>query len=184
MKIELTSIAGVWVITPRVFQDPRGCFMETFQRERFEAAGLPCDFVQDNLSFSCRNTLRGLHFQNPGGQAKLVQAIQGEIFDVAVDIRLASPTFGQWFGHRLSDANKRQMLIAAGLAHGFCVLSETAHVTYKCTDYYAPTQEHGIHWSDPDIDIEWPIDNPLLSEKDRAYPRLKDLSRAMLPVKE
>jgi dTDP-4-dehydrorhamnose 3,5-epimerase len=181
MEIEATPIEGVWIVTPRVFQDPRGFSMETFQRERFEAAGLPGDFVQDNLSYSNRNTLRGLHFQNPAGQAKLVQAIQGEIFDVAVDIRVGSPTFGQWFGLRLSGTNNRQMYIAEGLAHGFCVLSETAHVTYKCTDYYAPAHEGGILWSDPEIGIDWPVDNPLLSEKDRTYPRLQDLAPENLP---
>ncbi len=181
MEIESTRIDGVWVVIPRVFTDPRGYFMETFQRERFEAAGLRGDFVQDNLSFSTRNTLRGLHFQNPKAQAKLVQVIQGEIFDVAVDIRPQSATFGKWFGHRLSDTNNRQLYIAAGLAHGFCVLSETAHVAYKCTDYYAPEHEGGILWSDPDIGINWPVDKPLLSEKDQNYPRLRDLLRTRLP---
>ncbi len=158
--------------------------METFQRRRFEDAGLPCDFVQDNLSFSARGTLRGMHFQNPGGQAKLVQVIQGEIFDAALDIRAGSPTFGQWFGLRLSDTNNRQLLIAEGLAHGFCVLSETAHVAYKCTDYYAPDHEGGILWSDPDVGIEWPVENPLLSEKDSRYPRLRDLPQEKLPLKD
>ncbi|MDJ0723213.1 MAG: dTDP-4-dehydrorhamnose 3,5-epimerase [Desulfobacterales bacterium] len=180
MEIQATPIDGVWVLTPRVFSDPRGFFMETFQRERFAAAGLPSDFVQDNLSFSSRNTLRGLHFQTPRAQAKHVQVIQGEIFDVAVDIRLGSPTFGQWFGIKLSSANNQQMLIAAGLAHGFCVTSETAHVLYKCTDFYAPEAEGGVLWSDPDIGIDWPVENPLLSEKDRQYPRLKALPREML----
>ncbi len=180
MKIESTGIDGVWVVTPRVFADPRGHFMETFQRERFEAAGLQGDFVQDNLSFSVRNTLRGLHFQNPRAQTKLVQTVQGEIFDVAVDIRPESPSFGQWFGTRLSAANKRQLYISAGLAHGFCVLSETAHVAYKCTDYYAPEHEGGILWSDPDIDIEWPVTDPVLSIKDQGYPRLREIPREKL----
>ena len=181
MEIEATGIDGVWVITPRVFEDPRGYFLETFQRARLEAAGLQGDFVQDNLSFSVGNTLRGLHFQHPHGQTKLVQAVQGEIFDVAVDIRPASPTFGKWFGTNLSAANSRQLYIAAGLAHGFCVLSDTAHVAYKCTDYYAPQYEGGILWSDPDIGIQWPVVHPLLSEKDQAYPRLRDLPREQLP---
>ncbi len=177
MEIQASDIDGVWVITPRVFEDPRGYFLETFRRERFEAAGMQGDFVQDNLSFSVRDTLRGLHFQNPNAQAKLVQAVQGEIFDVAVDIRPASPTFGKWFGTRLSAANSRQLYIAAGLAHGFCVLSDTAHVAYKCTDYYAPQHEGGILWSDPDIGIDWPVAHPLLSEKDQRFPRLRDLPR-------
>jgi dTDP-4-dehydrorhamnose 3,5-epimerase len=182
MEIQTTPIDGVWVLAPRVFSDPRGFFMETFQRERFAGAGLPSDFVQDNLSFSSRNTLRGLHFQSPRAQAKLVQVIQGEIFDVAVDIRLGSPTFGQWFGTTLSSADNRQVMIEAGLAHGFCVVSETAHVLYKCTDFYAPEAEGGVLWSDPDIGIDWPVSNPLLSEKDRQYPRLKDLPREKLTV--
>ena len=180
MEIESTRIDGVWVVIPRVFTDPRGHFMETFQRKRFEAAGLRGDFVQDNLSFSTRNTLRGLHFQNPKAQAKLVQVIQGEIFDVAVDIRPQSATFGQWFSHRLSNTNNRQLYIAAGLAHGFCVLSQTAHVAYKCTDYYTPEHEGGILWSDPDIGIDWPVETPLLSEKDRTFPRLRDLPHTRL----
>ncbi len=180
MEIETTRLDGVWVVTPRVFTDPRGYFMESFQRERFEAAGLQGDFVQDNLSFSTRNTLRGLHFQQPRAQTKLVQVIQGEIFDVVVDIRPASATFGQWFGCRLSDTDPRQLYIAAGLAHGFCVLSETAHVAYKCTAYYAPMHEGGILWSDPDIGIDWPLKTPLLSEKDQAHPLLRDLPQEKL----
>ena len=184
MEIETTHIAGVWVVTPKVFPDPRGYFMETFRRQPFEAAGLPYDFVQDNFSFSSRGTLRGLHYQNPGGQAKLVQVMQGEVFDVAVDIRVGSSTFGRWFGLRLSDANNRQLLIDEGLAHGFCVISETAHVIYKCTAYYAPAHEGGILWSDPDIGIQWPVANPLLSEKDQNFSRLKDIPPAMLPGKD
>ncbi|MBL0713273.1 MAG: dTDP-4-dehydrorhamnose 3,5-epimerase [Desulfosarcina sp.] len=181
MDIEPTAIRGVWVIRPRLFEDPRGYFMETFQRRRFESAGIPGDFVQDNLSYSTRNTLRGLHFQNPRGQAKLVQVIHGEIFDVAVDIRVGSPTLGQWFGTRLSGTNHRQLLITSGMAHGFCVLSETACVVYKCTDYYAPDHERGILWSDPDIGIDWPIENPLLSAKDKTYPLLKEIPPGDLP---
>ena len=180
MEIEPTNIDGVWVIIPQVVAGSQGYIIESFQRARFEAAGLRSDFVQDNLSYSTRNTLRGLHFQNPQAQCKLVQVIQGEIFDVAVDIRPQSATFGKWFGHILSDTDPRQLYIAAGLAHGFCVLSETAHVAYKCTAYYAPEHEGGILWSDPDIGIDWPVTAPLLSEKDRAYPRLRDLPRAKL----
>lgn len=180
MEIEPTPIEGVRIIIPKVFSDPRGYFMETYQRERFEAAGLPGHFVQDNLSYSRRGTLRGLHFQAPRAQAKLVQVIAGEIFDVAVDIRSGSPTFGQWFGLELSSTNHRQLFIAAGLAHGFCVLSDEAHVVYKCTDYYAPEDEGGLLWSDPDVGIDWPVASPLLSEKDRAYPLLRDLPPASL----
>ncbi len=181
MDIEPTPIDGVWIITPEVFQDARGYFMETFQQERLAAAGIPCTFVQDNLSYSSRKTLRGLHFQNPHGQAKLVQAVQGEIFDVAVDIRTGSPSFGQWFGIRLSSTNHRQLFITAGFAHGFCVLSHEAHVAYKCSDYYAPNDEAGILWSDPDIKIDWPVNNPRLSEKDQAYPKLRDIPPQNLP---
>ena len=181
MDIEPTTIEGVWVITPKVFQDARGYFMETFQQERLAAAGITCAFVQDNLSYSNHNTLRGLHFQNPHGQAKLVQVVQGEIFDVAVDIRIGSPTFGQWIGIRLSSTNHRQLFIAEGMAHGFCVLSHEAHVVYKCSAYYAPDDEVGIIWSDPDISIDWPIDNPRLSEKDQGFPMLRDIPPQKLP---
>ena len=181
MDIEPTTIEGVWIITPKVFRDARGYLMETFQQERFAADGITCAFVQDNLSYSTRNTLRGLHFQNPNGQAKLVQAVQGEIFDVAVDIRMGSPTFGQWFGIRLSSTNHRQLFIAAGLAHGFCVLSHEARVVYKCSAYYAPNDEGGILWSDPDIGIDWPVDKPRLSEKDQGYPQLRDVAPQKLP---
>ena len=182
MEIEPTKLVGVWMVTPKVFHDTRGYFMETFQRKRFEAAGLRGDFVQDNHSYSTRNTLRGLHFQNPQGQAKLVQVIQGEIYDVAVDIRKDSPTFGEWFGLRLSSTNHRQLYITEGFAHGFCVISETAHVVYKCTEYYAPEHEKGILWSDPNIGIDWKIENPQLSEKDNAHPRLEEFPRRQLPV--
>ncbi len=182
MEIEPTKLVGVWMVTPKVFHDTRGYFMETFQRKRFEAAGLRGDFVQDNHSYSTRNTLRGLHFQNPQGQTKLVQVIQGEIYDVAVDIRKDSPTFGEWFGLRLSSTNHRQLYITEGFAHGFCVISETAHVVYKCTEYYAPEHEKGILWSDPNIGIDWKIENPQLSEKDNGHPRLGELPRQQLPV--
>ena len=181
MDIEPTTIEGVWVITPKVFQDTRGYFMETFQQERLAAVGITCAFVQDNLSYTNRNTLRGLHFQNPHGQAKLVQAVQGEIFDVAVDIRIGSPTFGQWIGIRLSSTNHRQLFISEGMAHGFCVLSHEARVAYKCSAYYAPDDEAGILWSDPDISIDWPVDNPKLSDKDQGYPRLRDIPPQKLP---
>ena len=181
MNIEPGPIEGIWIITPDVFRDTRGYFMETFRERRFAAAGIPSTFVQDNFSYSTRDTLRGLHFQNPSGQAKLIQTVQGEIFDVAVDIRTGSPTFGQWFGIRLTSANHRQLLLAAGLAHGFCVLSHEARIAYKCSAYYAPECEAGILWSDPDIGIDWPVDTPRLSEKDQGYPRLKDIPPQKLP---
>ncbi|UCF93753.1 MAG: dTDP-4-dehydrorhamnose 3,5-epimerase [Desulfobacterales bacterium] len=176
MKIVATELDGVVIIEPQAFDDPRGFFMETYHQDKYRQAGLECVFVQDNLSFSVKNTLRGLHFQNKHPQAKLVQAITGEIFDVAVDIRPASATFGRWIGTLLSAANRHQMFIPEGFAHGFCVLSETAHVAYKCTDFYTPGDEGGIRWSDPGIAIDWPVKTPILSEKDSQLPHLSDLS--------
>ncbi|QTA85753.1 dTDP-4-dehydrorhamnose 3,5-epimerase [Desulfonema magnum] len=175
MNIITTSIEGILVIEPKVFKDNRGFFMETYQQHRYSEFGINHTFVQDNLSFSARGTLRGLHFQVTRPQAKLVQAITGEIFDVAVDIRPGSPTFGKWTGIHLSEQNKRQLFIPEGFAHGFCVLSEIAHFLYKCSDVYQPDDEGGILWSDPDIGIDWPVKNPVISDKDRKYPHLSDL---------
>ncbi len=175
MKIIPTPLDGVLIIEPRVFEDSRGFFMETFHRERYRAAGIPSEFVQDNLSGSRKGALRGLHFQVARPQAKLVQVLTGEIFDVAVDIRPGAPGFGQWTGVRLSDKNRRQLFIPEGFAHGFCVLSDLAHFAYKCSDFYMPEDEGGILWSDPDIGIEWPVKDPIVSEKDRNHPRLADL---------
>lgn len=164
-----------------MYGDARGFFMETWHQQRYAAAGLPASFVQDNLSLSKQGTLRGLHFQHPHAQGKLVFVLQGEVFDVAVDIRNGSPTFGQWVGVTLSADNKRQLYIPAGFAHGFCVTSETALFAYKCTDFYQPQAEGGIIWDDPELGIEWPIDTPLLSAKDRTYPRLQELPPERLP---
>jgi dTDP-4-dehydrorhamnose 3,5-epimerase len=177
-----TAIPGVVILEPKVFGDARGYFMETFSESRYEQAGITGPFVQDNISVSQRGVLRGLHFQNPNGQGKLVQALQGEVFDVAVDIRKGSPTFGKWVGAMLSEKSHTQFFIPAGFAHGFCVLSRIAMFCYKCTDYYAPACEGGIIWNDPDIGIVWPIDNPQLSAKDSAYGRLKDYPEQKLPV--
>ena len=160
MKVTPTSIHGVLIIEPDVFEDNRGFFMETYHQERYEQSGLDLTFVQDNLSYSVQGTLRGLHYQHPHSQAKLVQVLAGEVFDVAVDIRRNSPTFRQWTGHLLSDENKRQLYIREGFAHGFHVLSETAYVMYKCNDFYAPDCEAGILWEDPDLSIDWPFENP------------------------
>ena len=182
MKLLPTELEGVFVIEPRVFPDPRGFFMETFHRERYEALGLHADFCQDNLSFSSKNTLRGLHYQFPHEQAKLVQVLQGEIFDVAVDIRRGSPTFCRAVGVTLSESNRRQLFIPKGFAHGFCVLSETALFSYKCSDFYAPDCDRGVLWSDPALGIAWPIENPLLSAKDQGLPLLKDIPEEKLPV--
>jgi len=172
MKIIETSLPGVLIVEPAVFRDPRGYFMETWRQSRYAEADIAAVFVQDNVSYSMKNALRGLHFQNPHPQAKLIQALDGEIFDVAVDIRQGSPTFGKWAGVRLSSGHPRQLYIPEGFAHGFVVLSDTALVAYKCSDYYDPRSETAIAWNDPDIGIEWPVSNPVLSAKDAAAPRL------------
>ena len=182
MKCTNTAIPGVVVIEPAAFGDKRGFFMETWRQERYAALGITGPFVQDNLSFSTRGVLRGLHYQQPHAQGKLVSVVQGEVFDVAVDIRHGSPTFGQWVGVALSGDNHKQLWVPPGFAHGFCVLSETAYFTYKCTDVYTPAAEGGIAWDDPDIGIKWPIDAVSLSEKDTVYPRLKDVSTEKLPT--
>jgi len=182
MKLLQTELEEVFVIEPRVFEDPRGFFMETFHRERYEALGIHADFCQDNLSFSCKNTLRGLHYQLPREQAKLVQVLRGEIFDVAVDVRSGSPTFGRAVGVTLSESNRRQLFIPRGFAHGFCVLSETALFSYKCSNFYAPDCDRGVLWSDPALGIAWPIEDPLLSAKDQGLPLLKDIPEEQLPL--
>ncbi len=177
-----TSIPGVLIIEPKVFGDSRGFFVETWQQARYAEAGLPERFVQDNLSYSQHGVLRGLHFQNPNGQGKLVYVLQGEVFDVAVDVRLGSPTFGQSVSVLLSADNKRQFYVPPGFAHGFCVTSETALFTYKCTELYAPKDEASILWNDPALGIAWPVRDPSLSDKDaRALP-LAEFPRERLPV--
>jgi dTDP-4-dehydrorhamnose 3,5-epimerase len=182
MNLLHTEIEGVVLIEPLAFEDPRGFFMETFHRERYESLGIHADFYQDNLSFSWQRTLRGLHYQLPHEQAKLVQVLQGEVFDVAVDIRRGSPTFGRYVGVRLSGLNRRQLFIPQGFAHGFCVLSETALFAYKCSDFYASDCDRGVLWSDPAIGIVWPIQDPLLSTKDQGLPLIKDIPPEKLPV--
>jgi dTDP-4-dehydrorhamnose 3,5-epimerase len=182
MNVVPTPIPGVLVIEPKVFGDDRGFFLETFHAERYRAAGLPAPFVQDNWSRSAKGTLRGLHFQEPNPQGKLVQVFRGSVFDVAVDIRRGSPTFGKWYGCELSEENKRQLWVPPGFAHGFCVTSESADFVYKCTELYAPASERGIAWNDPDLAIPWPVAAPLLSKKDSGAPRLKDAP--MLPQYE
>lgn len=182
MEILSTRLPGVVLLQPQVFGDERGFFMETWNRQRYAAAGLPEDFVQDNLSFSRHGVLRGLHFQQPGPQGKLVSVLQGAVFDVAVDIRQGSPTFGQWEGYELSAENRRQLYVPEGFAHGFCVTSETALFAYKCTRYYAPEHEGSILWNDPDIGIDWPLTEVELSAKDRDAPRLRDMPAGRLPV--
>lgn len=180
MKIATCDISGLVIIEPSVFGDARGFFMETWNEQRYHDAGLKWKFVQDNLSFSQRGILRGLHFQNPRGQGKLVQVLQGEVFDVAVDLRKSSPTFGRWHGLSLSAENKLQFYIPPGFAHGFAVLSETAMFAYKCTDFYSRENELSLLWNDPDIGIAWPLAHPQLSEKDQRGTRLNDLPRERL----
>jgi dTDP-4-dehydrorhamnose 3,5-epimerase len=175
MNVIRCPISGLLTIEPKVFGDARGFFMETWNRERYREAGLDWNFVQDNVSLSRRGILRGLHFQNPAPQGKLVFVLQGEVFDVAVDIRRSSPTFGKWHGLVLSAENKRQFYIPPGFAHGFVVLSETALFHYKCTEFYSPKDEMAIRWDDPDIGVEWPLTEPLLSERDVKGLRLCDV---------
>jgi dTDP-4-dehydrorhamnose 3,5-epimerase len=176
-----TKLPGVLIVEPDVFGDERGFFMEGYNGRRYEEAGLPNRFVQDNLSFSARGVLRGLHFQNPQPQGKLVCVLRGEVFDVAVDIRVGSPTFGEWTGVTLSAENKRQFYVPPDFAHGFVVTSEAALFFYKCTDYYNREAEGAVLWNDPDIGIEWPVAEPILSEKDRAAPLLKAMPESALP---
>ena len=167
MKILETGIEGLVAIEPQVFGDERGFFMETWQAKKFEELGLPSHFVQDNHSRSSRGILRGLHIQKKHTQGKLVRVISGEVFDVAVDLRAGSPTYGKWYGITLSAENRRMFWVPEGFAHGFYVTSETADFVYKCTDYYAPEQDMSIAWDDPDLAIEWPlVEPPKLSEKD------------------
>lgn len=181
ITVHETALADVLVVEPRVFGDARGFFLERYHAERYAAAGIDARFVQDNHSRSRRGTLRGLHFQRSHPQGKLVEVARGRIWDVVLDLRAGSPTFGQWEGHELSDETHRQLWVPAGFAHGFCVLSETADVLYKCTDVYRPDDEGGVVWDDPDLAIEWPVEGPLLSDKDRALPRLAHLEADGLP---
>ena len=176
MKISHSKLKGCVIIEPRIFGDERGFFLETFQAVRYkQEAGIDLPFVQDNHSRSARGVLRGLHFQKTKPQGKLVRVVRGEVYDVAVDIRKGSVTFGEWEGVILSEENKKQFWVPPGFAHGFVVLSDTADFEYKCTDYYDPSDEGSILWSDPDLDIPWPIANPVLSTKDESAKRLVDL---------
>ena len=178
MKVLETGLSGVLLIEPRVHGDERGFFKETYHERRYAGHGIPAvgeAFVQDNYSRSARGVLRGLHFQRHHPQGKLVQVVLGSVFDVVVDIRPGSSTFGRWYGIELSAANHRQLWVPPGMAHGFCVLSDIADFQYKCTDFYRPDDEGGIAWDDPDLAIAWPIEAPLLSDKDRQWPRLVDV---------
>jgi dTDP-4-dehydrorhamnose 3,5-epimerase len=182
MHVTSTELPELVVIEPRIFGDSRGYFMESWNQARYRAFGLPDMFLQDNLSASARGVLRGLHFQQPSAQGKLVTVIVGQIFDVAVDIRVGSPRFGKAATMTLSGENKRQVYIPPGFAHGFCVLSESALFMYKCTELYDPEVEGGIIWNDPDLAIPWPIQTPTLSNKDAGFQRLRDVDPSRLPV--
>jgi len=175
MKFLPTGLPGVVLIEPDVFKDDRGFFLETYHERKYAEGGIVGSFVQDNHSYSCRGTLRGLHAQGTKPQGKLVRAVEGEMFDVAVDIRRGSPTFGKWVGFVLSGDNFRQLWVPPGFAHGFCVLSERVHVEYKCTDFYDRADELTVAWNDPAIGIAWPVETPNLSAKDAAAPRLAEI---------
>ncbi len=182
IKYTKTDLPGVLLIDPAVFKDSRGFFMETFHQKKYAEAGIDHTFIQDNYSHSTQGTLRGLHYQLKHPQGKLIYVIKGEIFDVAVDIRQGSPGFGKWVGQYLSGNNKRQIFVPEGFAHGFCVISETADVLYKTTDLYNPDDEYGVLWSDPTIGIDWPIEAPIVSDKDKQFPGLKDVPKTHIPI--
>jgi len=181
MKFYKSDLDGVWVIQPNIYKDNRGQFLETFRKEIFRQQGVLFDYVQDNISTSSQGTIRGLHYQRePHAQAKLVMAVHGDILDVAVDLRKASDTFGQSFSTILSSKNRKMMLVPPGFAHGFSVLSEEATVYYKCNAYYRKESERGVRWNDPALDIDWGVEETILSEKDQQLPLLKDLPDADL----
>lgn len=171
-----TKLEGVVLLEPQVFGDDRGFFVETFRTETWRELGINVDFVQHNHSRSVSGTLRGLHFQTEPGQAKLVRCSRGEVFDVAVDLRRGSPTYGQWEGHVLDDQTHRQLFVPAGFGHGFTVLSDVADVSYLLSSVYEPSTEAGIVWNDPDVGVEWPVSEPLLSERDKSAPRLAEIA--------
>jgi len=184
MNILPTKIPEVVLLRPDLWMDDRGKFWESYRKDVFAKLGIDVTFVQENQSTSHQGVLRGLHYQLGRPQAKLVRVLQGEVFDVAVDIRSGSPTFGQWVGEFLSDANRRQMFIPIGFAHGFLTLTETAEFLYKCSDFYAPKEERGLRWNSPDVGIRWPAikGNPILAERDAAYPSLGEIKAHDLPL--
>jgi dTDP-4-dehydrorhamnose 3,5-epimerase len=181
MRVEPASLPGLKLIEPHCFADERGFFLESFHAKRYGESGISDSFVQDNHSRSVQGVLRGLHFQVANPQAQIVTVIRGRIFDVAVDLRPGSSTFGRWFGIELSDKGPRQIYMAPGFAHGFCVLSEFADLHYKVTRFYDQRDEGGLIWNDQDIGIDWPIKDPIISMRDRSYPRLRELDRKRLP---
>lgn len=181
IRIEHAPLGGIKVLHTKVFRDHRGHFRELWHASRYESAGIDREFVQDNVSVSVRDVIRGLHYQYPRGQGKLVSVLQGEIWDVAVDVRRGSPSFGEWYGVNLSAANGEQLYIPEGFAHGFAVLSKQAVVAYKCTDFHHPESERTILWNDPEIGIQWPVAGPVLSEKDLKGDLLREVAEAELP---
>ncbi|MDB5349028.1 MAG: dTDP-4-dehydrorhamnose 3,5-epimerase [Planctomycetota bacterium] len=181
MNVIETKLSGVLILETKIYRDDRGHFLEAWHESRYEEAGLPRRFVQDNMSYSTKGVLRGLHFQTPAAQAKLVSVLCGSVYDVAVDVRVGSPTFGQWVGMHLSAENGRQAYIPEGFAHGFAVTGEEALVLYKCTEFYSPKDEVGLLWNDPAIGIEWPIADPILSRKDADSLPLSAIIRDRLP---
>jgi dTDP-4-dehydrorhamnose 3,5-epimerase len=181
LKIVPTELPGVVIVEPDAYADRRGRFFESWHQDRYRQVGLPAHFVQDNVANSVQGVLRGLHYQHPDAQGKLVFALAGEVFDVAADIRSGSPTWGKWVGVELSGENTRQLYVPPGFAHGYCVTSATAVVAYKCTAYYDATCDRGIRWNDPTLAVSWPVDVPILSDKDARAPLLADLSADALP---
>lgn len=181
MKIEKTGLAGLLLIEPRCFRDERGFFLESFHASRYRDAGIADEFIQDNHSRSVKGVLRGMHYTVKHPQAQIVTVIRGRIFDAVVDLRPGSPTFGRWVGFELSDEGPRQLYMAPGFAHGFCVLSEFADLHYKVSRLYEAGDEGGLAWNDPDVGIRWPVDNPRVSARDAGYPRLRELDAARLP---
>ncbi len=177
MEVQTTPLAGVLLLKPNVYRDERGFFLESYSARTLESFGIKTLFVQDNHSRSVKGTVRGLHYQVNPGQVKLVRVVSGAIFDVAVDLRWGSPTYGQWFGQILSAENFLQMYIPVGFAHGFCVVSDTADLAYKCSSYYSAKDERGLMWNDPTLAIDWPVADPILSARDQQHPSLDDIAR-------
>lgn len=182
MKVSTTSLSGVLHIAPTVHRDQRGAFLELWHEERYARHGIPGQFAQDNASVSRYGVLRGLHFQHPDGQGKLVSVLRGQVFDVVVDVRSDSVTFGKWLAFELSEENAHQLYVPPGFAHGFVVVSDVAIFAYKCTTPYRPESERVVRWNDPDLGIRWPIERPLISPRDELAPRLREIPAASLPV--
>ncbi len=180
-KVEKSEIPEIKIITPKIYEDDRGYFFETYNENNFKKLGLPTKFLQDNQAFSKKGTLRGLHYQLRFPQGKLVRVAKGEVFDIAIDIRQGSPTFGKYEGVHLSDKNNKIMYIPEGFAHGYAVLSESAIFQYKCTEIYHPEDEYGVLWNDNDLNIDWPVHNPNLSQKDKNLPTMKSIDNKHLP---